>query len=157
MVEAVAYVHSKGIIHSDLRPENILVHATTELSLDLWLCDFGGARCDELGLSGHSLPDDPFFDPRLPWKSAPAIDIFSLGSIIYTILTGHWPYREGKSPVTMDEKCLYEAEVNEKFAASVFPDVSVLKGGKVIKGCWDHQYQTAEEVLLAIKSEIAVI
>ncbi|KAF2835319.1 kinase [Patellaria atrata CBS 101060] len=156
-VEAVVYIHSAGVIHSDLRPENFLVHATTELSLDLWLCDFGGARCDKLGLNVHHLPDDPFFDPRLPWVSTPAVDIFSLGSIIYTILTGHWPYREGLPPVTMEEKCSYESNVNKMFEAGVFPDVSRLRGGRVIKGCWDHQYQTAEEVLLAIKSEMAVL
>lgn len=95
VVEAVAYVHSKGVIHSDLRPENFLVHARTEFSLDLRLCDFGGARCDELGSNTNHLHDDPFFDPRLPWVPTPSIDIFSLGSIVYTILTGHWPYRTG--------------------------------------------------------------
>jgi len=155
-VEAVVYIHSRGVIHSDLRPENLLVHATTEQSLDLWLCDFGGSRCDELGSNEPHLPDDPFFDHRLPWVPTPAIDIFSLGSIIYTILTGHWPYRDGPPPVTVEEKDSYESYVNGMVTASEFPEVS-MRGGKVIKGCWDHQYQTAEEVLIAIKLEMAVL
>lgn len=155
-VEAVAYVHSNGVIHSDLRPENFLVHATSELSLDLWLCDFGGARCDELGSNVIHLPDDPFFDPRLPWVSTPAIDIFSLGSVIYTILTGNWPYRSGPPPMTVEDKNSYENFVNQMFTEGRFPDVS-MEGGIVIKGCWDHQYQAAEEVLLAIKSEMKLL
>lgn len=149
-VEAVVYVHQKGVIHSDLRPENYLVHATDKGSLDLWLCDFGGAKCDDLGLNISHLPDDPFFDPRMPWNSTAAVDIFSLGSIIYTILTGHWPYREGPSLVTVEDKNAYETYVNEMFTAGSFPDVSSLKFGTVVMGCWDHQYSTAEEVLLQL-------
>ncbi len=153
-VEAVACVHRQGVIHSDLRPENYLVHATGESSLDLWLCDFGGSRCDELGSNVHHLPDDPFFDLRMPWEPTPAIDIFSLGSIFYTILTGRWPYRDGLPPVTVEDQNAYETHINQMFTAGIFPDVSMLRGGKVIKGCWDHQYKTAEEVLLALKSEM---
>lgn len=156
VVEAVEFVHSKGVIHSDLRPENYLVHATNE-SFNLWLCDFGGARCDKLGSNVYHLPDDPFFDPRMPWESTPATDIFSLGSIIYNIMTGYWPYKELSSLVVTQDKDPYETLVNQKFAQGDFPDVSTLSGGIVIKGCWGHQYKTAEEVLSAIKSEMAAM
>lgn len=155
-VEAVAFVHSKGVMHSDLRPENYLVHLTKEMSLDLWLCDFGGSSCDELGSNVVHLPDDPFFDPRLPWDdSTPAIDIFSLGSIIYTITTGHWPYRQ--SPMVEEDKEAYNTKVIQMFTEGAFPDVSALRGGKVIEGCWNHQFKTAEEVLCAIKLEMATL
>jgi serine/threonine protein kinase len=66
--EAVAYLHEQGVIHSDLRPENYLLHATVDscvdpsLSLDLWLCDFSGSKYEGLGLNGGYLPDDLFFD-----------------------------------------------------------------------------------------------
>ena len=123
------------MIHSDLRPENYLVHATGESSLDLWLCDFGGSRCDELGFNVYHLPDEPFFDPRIPWESIPVTDIFSLGSIIYTTLTGYWLYREGLPPVTIEDKSAYKTHVNEMFTAGIFLDVSILRGRKVTKGC----------------------
>ena len=161
--EAVTYLHEQGVIHSDLRPENYLVHATVgpgvdlSPSLDLWLCDFGGSACDELGLPGRQLPDDPFFDPRMPWVSTPATDIFSLGSITYTILTGHWPYREGPPPVTLEDKKAYEKKVIELFEAGNFPSVSKLSGGDVIKGCWHHKYKTAKDVLEALRSEMVAL
>ncbi|KAL9101971.1 MAG: hypothetical protein Q9163_002829 [Psora crenata] len=158
--EGVVYAHQKGIIHSDLRPENYLVHdtrpANLETSLDLWLCDFGGSMCTELGLDGGHLPDDPFFDPRAPWVSTPATDIFSLGSIFYTILTGFWPYRSTPPPIT-EEKLTYMEEVNKLFAESKFPNVSKLAGGNVIMGCWENQYETAEDVLRAIQAEMTVL
>ena len=47
----------EGVIHSDLRPENFLVDASTPTSFDLWLCDFGESVCKELDIDGGSLPD----------------------------------------------------------------------------------------------------
>ncbi|KAJ3578069.1 hypothetical protein NPX13_g2494 [Xylaria arbuscula] len=93
VVESIAYIHGRGVIHSDLRPDNFLVHAITPKSLDLWLCDFGGSTCEKLGLDGKHLPDPGFFNPNSEWVSTTATDIFSVGSILYAILTGHWPYR----------------------------------------------------------------
>lgn len=159
-IEAVVYVHEQGVIHSDLRPENFLVHGTVSSymdsspSLDLWLCDFGGSKCEELGLDGQTLPDDPFFDPREPWVSSPATDIFSLGSIIYTILTRRWPYREGASPSAANDKAAYETKVNALFMEGRFPDLSEQSGRGVIEGCWDHHYKTAKDVLDALKTEM---
>ncbi|KAI9683958.1 MAG: hypothetical protein M1829_004293 [Trizodia sp. TS-e1964] len=160
VTEAIVYIHERGVVHSDMRPENYLVHETTtpsgEASVDIWLCDFGGANCPEAGLDGLKLPDDPFFDPRLPWESNPATDLFSLGSIIYAILTGFWPYRN--TPPVRDESILeYEDEVNKLFLDGKFPDVSHIAGGHIIKGCWDHKYKKATELLDAIKAEMEAL
>ncbi|KAB5575787.1 hypothetical protein GE09DRAFT_1093341 [Coniochaeta sp. 2T2.1] len=59
------------------------------------LCDSGGSVCARLGLDGEQLPDTPFFDPWMESESTPAADIFSLGSVFYTIQTGCWPKTHG--------------------------------------------------------------
>jgi serine/threonine protein kinase len=123
----------------------------------LLLCDFGGSTCDELGLDGGCLPDGPFYHPSFGLKSTPALDIFGLGSLFYTILTGHWPYRSSSgSPQTIDERVAYEKEVVEAFNQEKYPDLTRVVGGSVILACWKKQYSTAEEVLHALQREMPI-
>lgn len=89
--KAIRLIHRKGVIHSDLRPEDFLLHAHQVDSPSLQLCDFGGSVCD--AIDGGHLSDSGFSNPQKPWESTEATDIFSLGSVFYTIMTGHWPYR----------------------------------------------------------------
>ncbi|KAJ2899199.1 kinase [Zalerion maritima] len=112
--EAIAHAHKKGVIHSDLRPENFLVDQVHGPYMSIWLCDFGGSMRKRLGLDGGHLPDAPFFDPRMKWESTPATDIFSLGSVFYTIQTGYWPYRDSPPEwSSVQEKQSYAAQVDE--------------------------------------------
>ena len=145
-VEAVDFLHQKGVIHSDLRLENYLVHMANG-STDLWLCDFGGSTCQGLGLDGGHLPDDPFFDPRLASGSTPAIDIFSLASILYTILTGHWPHKAPGEFQSHIELWEYQMTVNSLFMQEQYPDTTGLFYGDVVKGCWTSRYKSTTEVL----------
>jgi len=130
------------------------VHATSETSLDLLLCDFGGSSCEALGLDGGHLPDDPFFDPAQGGKSTPATDIFGLGSIFYIILTGQWPHG-GSEQFNSDEGwSKYQERVSELFARGEFPDLTNVIGGNVIMGCWKQSYDTVENVLSAIQKQM---
>ncbi|WVN88940.1 uncharacterized protein L203_104155 [Cryptococcus depauperatus CBS 7841] len=154
--EAIVHLHSKGVIHSDLRPENFVVHQAPQPFAGIWLCDFGGSFCAELGLDGGHLPDLPFGDPQMGSESTPATDIFSLGSIFYAILTGYWPFLDRPPKWTSTEDFLaYHNRAVELLKQRKFPDVSGLDGGDVIKGCWDLEYKSAEEVLQAVRSKMA--
>jgi serine/threonine protein kinase len=153
VTEAVAYIESRDVIHSDLRLEQYLVHATSRTSLDILLCDFGGSTCGVLGLDGGHLPEDPFFDPTQGDTSTPATDIFSLGSILYTILAGHLPHKP-PGQFGLGEEDRYRTHVYQLFARGEFPEVTNLIAGSVVMGCWKKKYKTVKEILCALKSEM---
>lgn len=147
-IECVVYVHSKGVIHSDLRPENFLIHEASPDALELLLCDFGGSVCEELGIDGEGLPDAGFSEPGCHDTPTPSTDIFSLGSVLYTIVTGHWPYREpGGLFRSQEAKEEYENRVNDLFGRQEFPEVKDLYGGDIIARCWAKEYKTAADAL----------
>lgn len=147
--EAIVHIHGKDVVHSHLRPENILVHAVDGSNTHIWLTDFGGSTCPSLGLDGGHLPDTPFFDPRSEWKSTPATDIFSLGSIFYIVLTGHWPFLDG--PLDPKDRVSYEEMVEQSFYNGLFPHDLDCEDEKVVMGCWQHKLETAEQVSEAVR------
>ncbi|KAF1993259.1 kinase-like protein [Amniculicola lignicola CBS 123094] len=153
-VESVSYIHYHGVIHSDLRPDNFLVHATTPTSLDLWLCDFGSSVYKKLGVDGGQLPDPGFFDPNAEWTSTTATDIFSVGSVLYSIVSGHWPHKDLGPFKSAEDYRSYDERVEERFKNREYPDVDGLFGGTIILGCWTKEYLSADNVLQALDHEI---
>jgi len=162
IAEAVAYVHQKGIIHSDIGTSNILVHQTSE-TIDLVLIDFGGSTCLELDLSGHAIPGNAFLDPKLAASAdfkTPKLDIFSLGVVIYIIMTGYYPFYQGPAP--QHDECTRLIALHEEsaraqafFNEGKFPDLSGVQFQGVIAGCCcERQFETADEVVVALKAEM---
>ncbi|KAL4887265.1 kinase-like protein [Aspergillus karnatakaensis] len=140
--EAIAFIHQEGVIHSDLRLDCFLLQSN-----DLLLCDFGGSSTTSGSIDGGHLPDSGFFNPNKPWVSTQETDIFSLGSVLYTIMTDHWPYRSPGPFTSVQEKELYADKVDKLFSLSKYPSTDHLVGGSVIQQCWEGQYKGVEEIL----------
>ena len=103
LLQGVAYLHSTGIAHRDLKPENILVHQGL-----IKITDFGLARLSEnksfmrtlCGTPQYVAPeiimmasrqDDTEASAALPGYTT-AVDMWSLGVILYLLLTGRQPF-----------------------------------------------------------------
>jgi serine/threonine protein kinase len=103
LVQAIAYIHRRGVIHRDLKPTNILLDEQ-DGQLYVRLIDFGiasvqgNAVSPPLTTAGNELGTIAYMAPeRLSGVAAPSNDIYSLGIILYQMLTGHIPVGEEAS------------------------------------------------------------
>jgi BR serine/threonine kinase len=88
---AVEYLHNLGIVHRDLKAENILLDACDQAKL----ADFGYARWVGAGLSTTSCGSPHYAAPEVVRGVAydgKRSDVWSLGVVLFTMLAGHFPF-----------------------------------------------------------------
>jgi eukaryotic-like serine/threonine-protein kinase len=92
--QAIAYAHRCGVIHRDLKPDNVVVGASGEaVVLDWGLARRAGDAGESVSPDGRAEGTDAFMPPEQARGLADGrTDIFALGAILYAILTGRPPY-----------------------------------------------------------------
>lgn len=91
LIEAINYLHKRGIVHRDVKLENILIDGNG----DIKLIDFGFARHIERRERSRSFcGTQPYTCPQItkyrPYE-AYAADYYACGIVLFTMVTGKWP------------------------------------------------------------------
>ncbi len=153
---ALNHAHSNGIVHRDIKPQNILVSKAGKNAGSVKVTDFGIARAASSTTStGEAMGSVQYFSPEqaqggfVDAKS----DIYSLGIMMFEMLTGTLPF-DGDSPVALAMKHIKEplpdiAKLNPNASQSLIKIID-----KATQKRPYARYQTAEQLAADLRAAL---
>lgn len=144
--------HEKGIIHRDVKPHNILITNSGIVKV----ADFGIAQAiskKTLTFNGHIVGTVHYIAPEQAKGESvtPATDIYSLGCVLYEMLTGIVPF-DAESPLTVVLKHIHDEPVTPR---KLNPDIPAGLESVIIKSLEKNpalRYKSAEQMRAALLS-----
>ncbi|HEY8020817.1 MAG TPA: serine/threonine-protein kinase [Thermoanaerobaculia bacterium] len=107
VADALDYAHSRGVVHRDVKPANIIITADDRVKIT----DFGIARLDTSNLTqeGQLLGTPNYMSPEqiLGKDVDHRADLFSLGVVLYEMLTRHKPF-QGENLTVVSHRIVYD-------------------------------------------------
>src|SRR5581483_3324805 len=155
VLDAISYAHAKGVIHRDLKPQNILIERERGRGR---LIDFGLAKDYTAGLgltqTGQILGSPFYLSPEQTRGESrnvdPRSDVFAMGVILYEMITKTRPFT-GRSAAEVYAKILKERPAPP---SAVEPDVDSALQSLVLRALEkkpEDRFQSAEEFQKALR------
>lgn len=160
---SLAEAHQKGIVHRDVKPENIMVLRGRDGTDIAKVCDFGlaklreGAELNDVTSQG-AIVGTPYYMAPEQIRGEPVdhrADIYALGALMYRALTGHYPFN-GPTPMAVFTKHLTEAPVPPDERA---PELDIPAGAcaivlKALSKNPADRYQRVDDLQAALVDEV---
>jgi serine/threonine protein kinase len=147
VAEGLAYAHQHGVVHRDVKPANIMVVAEGPVKIT----DFGIARMraanDELTQTGMMLGSPKYMSPEqvIGKRADQRSDIFSLGVILYEMLTGGAPFN-GENVTALMYQIVNFAPPTPSVVNPAVPELLNFIVAKMLAKPLEERYQNAQDL-----------
>ena len=147
VAEGLAYAHQHGVVHRDIKPANIMVVADGPVKI----MDFGIARMrastDELTQTGMMLGSPKYMSPEqvIGKRADHRSDIFSLGVILYELLTGSPPFN-GENVTALMYQIVNFVPPKPSVVNLAVPELLDFIVAKMLAKPLEERYQSAQEL-----------
>jgi eukaryotic-like serine/threonine-protein kinase len=143
----LAAAHAEDVVHRDLKPSNIMIEPNGRVVV----MDFGLARAQDQDLmtqTGAIMGTFQYMSPEQAkgTKAEAPSDIFTVGVILYELLTGHTPYKTDSSIASLLKRTQEAAVPPSSIEASIPRAVNAIVC-KCLERDLKSRYQSAEELL----------
>ncbi len=165
VADALDYAHQAGIIHRDIKPDNILIkhlirpERPSEPPLRAVVTDFGLAKLLEGGIetaTGTFMGTLPYMSPEqaLAKKVDNRSDVYSLGVVLYQLATGQLPF-DIQTPTDAVMKHLHETPPEPRQLQPGLPEALAQVIVKSLAKQPDGRFQTGAEMAQALRQSTA--
>ncbi len=159
--QTVAYAHQRGVIHRDLKPDNIMVGELGQV----FVIDWGLAKklpteeevADSMTIVGEVMGTPAYMSPEqahgYTYESDERTDVFSLGTILYEILTGKQPFQAKTAREALSKTRYHDPEPPNKLNKRINRSLSAVCMKCLHKDPF-QRYPNATELALDVRRHL---
>lgn len=152
LARGLGQAHLRGIVHRDIKPSNVIIAGDVTAKI----VDFGLAKLTDatrITRTGETTGTPAYMSPeQVRCEEIDArSDLFSLGVVIYEMLTGGHPFR-GDNQAAIAHSILNDRPDSPSSLNSDVPEALDAIVARALEKCPDSRYQSAEEVLADLET-----